>query len=168
LDEWEEAARQEVERQAFINASLGLRDFCATWNNKKDQQCNKQGKWKPTNWSQKGSRDPNAIDVDVTWVQDFPDKEKKERQWTEGRCFACNKQGHIKHNCLIERKGSGTKTSHPESTVRLTQIEEEEGIDKKGMQSTTSNMDSLMAQLRGMSLEEKDEMIDAFIGQENF
>jgi hypothetical protein len=35
LDDWEEAARQEVEHQAFIDTSLGPREFRG--NSKKDQ-----------------------------------------------------------------------------------------------------------------------------------
>jgi len=34
LDEWEEAARKEVEQQAFINASLGPQEFHGSWGNK--------------------------------------------------------------------------------------------------------------------------------------
>jgi hypothetical protein len=37
LDAWEEVARQEVEWQVFIDASLGLREFWGQWSNKKDQ-----------------------------------------------------------------------------------------------------------------------------------
>jgi hypothetical protein len=36
LDDWEEAVRKEVERQAFIDASLGPKEFCGPWNNKKN------------------------------------------------------------------------------------------------------------------------------------
>jgi hypothetical protein len=46
LEAWEEAAWREVERQAFINASLGPKEFCGNWNLKKDQCRDKQGKWR--------------------------------------------------------------------------------------------------------------------------
>ena len=44
LDEWEEATRKEVERQAFIDASLGPREFRGPWSSHKDQHHDKQGK----------------------------------------------------------------------------------------------------------------------------
>jgi len=42
LDDWEEGARNEVERQAFIDASLGPKEFHRPWNNKKDLCQNQQ------------------------------------------------------------------------------------------------------------------------------
>jgi len=36
LDDWEEAAWKEVKRQAFIDASLGPREFCRNWSGKKE------------------------------------------------------------------------------------------------------------------------------------
>ena len=36
LDAWEEVARWEVEQQVFIDASLGPKEFCGQWGNKKD------------------------------------------------------------------------------------------------------------------------------------
>ena len=38
LDAWEEATRCEVERQAFIDASLGPKEYRGIWNGKRDQQ----------------------------------------------------------------------------------------------------------------------------------
>ena len=41
-------------------------------------------------------------------------------------------------------------------------------MDMKTDQTALPQAEGLMAQLRGMSTEERDEMIDALIGQENF
>ncbi len=43
LDTWEEAAQHKVERQAFIDASLGPKEFQGPWINKKDQRQDRQG-----------------------------------------------------------------------------------------------------------------------------
>ena len=45
------------------------------------------------------------MDVNVTRMQESIEKNQKEKQCTEGRCFACNKQGHIKRNCPLSVKG---------------------------------------------------------------
>ncbi len=36
------------------------------------------------------------MDVNITYMQDALDKDAKEKQCTEGQCFLCNKQGHLK------------------------------------------------------------------------
>jgi len=43
-----------------------------------------------------------------------------------------------------------------------------EGGSKSQESSTTQNMGEIMAKLQGMSIKEKDKMIDALIGQEDF
>jgi hypothetical protein len=68
LDKWEEAARQEVERQAFIDTSLGPKEFQNIWGNKQDYCCDQQGRWQRGNVGQKTEKDTDAIDVNVTRV----------------------------------------------------------------------------------------------------
>jgi len=104
-------------------------------------------------------------------VQGSDEKATREKQCSEERCFSCNRQGHLKRNCPTEGKGSDlVKSSHAGSTVRTAQVksEEESGMDMRADQIELLRVDGLMAQLRGMSMEERDEMIDALIGQENF
>ena len=73
LDAWEEVARREVKRQAFIDASLGPREFCGLWNNKKDQKRNRQEQWRKGVPYQKSDRDPDAMEVDVVCASDSTD-----------------------------------------------------------------------------------------------
>ncbi len=81
LDTWEEAVRKEVECQAFIDASLRLREFRKSWTNKKekDQRCDRQGCWKCGGPEQRIKRDPDAMDVDAMRVQGAEADSKKER-----------------------------------------------------------------------------------------
>ena len=44
LDDWEEAACREVKCQAFIDASLGPREFRSGGNSKKEQRCDRPSK----------------------------------------------------------------------------------------------------------------------------
>jgi hypothetical protein len=68
LDDWKEAVHWKIKCQAFINASLGPRDPCGTWNNHRKQHYEKSRKWKLSNTYQKGEKNPDAMDVDVTQV----------------------------------------------------------------------------------------------------
>jgi len=82
LDTWKEAVRKEVEHQAFIDASLGLREFRKSWTTKreKDQHRDCQGRWKRGGPEQRTERDPDAMDVDAMHVQGAKANSKKERQ----------------------------------------------------------------------------------------
>jgi hypothetical protein len=48
------------------------------------------------------------MEVDATWVQDHNEKNTKDKQKTEGRCFLCNKQGHLKRQCPDNPKRSNS------------------------------------------------------------
>jgi hypothetical protein len=168
LDDWEEVACWEVERQAFIDTSLGPQEFQG--NSKKDQQCDKPGKWKRGTY-QKAEWDPDAIDVNIACMQNSNEMATKEKQCSEGRCFLCNKMGHLKRNCPAGGKGNNPAKSFCASpVVRTTQVQSEEdnGMDMKTDQMALLQAEGLMAQLWGMLIEERDEMIDTLIRQENF
>ena len=44
-------------------------------------------------------RDPNAMDIGRTRARATLTKEEKQKLQAEGRCFRCQKQGHISRNC---------------------------------------------------------------------
>jgi len=74
LNDWKEAARREVERQAFINTSLGPQEFCGPWGSKRDQCHDRQGKWKKEIPYHQLVKGPNAMEVDAVHVQDSTEK----------------------------------------------------------------------------------------------
>ncbi len=171
LDTWKEAARREVERQAFIDASLGPREFCAPWNNKKDQKWDRQGRWRKGVPYQKSDRDLDVMEVNVVCALDSTDPNTWEKQCSEGRCFLCNKQGHLKRNCPSqEKRGSPSKVLYSPPTARLAQVEENKTDDTKTLVDKMMGQDwtEVMTKLRKMNLEEWDEIIDALINQEGF
>jgi hypothetical protein len=111
------------------------------------------------------------MDINVTCMQDSETKATRKKQHLEGRCFLCNKLRHLKRDCPNDRKGGNpSKSSHFGSTVRTTQVQDKEANERnvRADQMMLPQMDGIMAQMRGLSMEEKDEMIDALIGQENF
>ena len=55
------------------------------------------------------------------------DKDKKDRLRKEGRCFFCEKQGHLSRQCL--KKQGGAKPiapATPKPQVRVTKVVEED------------------------------------------
>ena len=58
--------------------------------------------------TKKERRDPNVMEVDAAQVQDLDEKNTKDKQKTEGRCFLCNKQGHLKRQCPNNPKRSNS------------------------------------------------------------
>jgi hypothetical protein len=171
LDAWEEAARKEVERQAFIDASLGPWEFRKNWMNKRDQRCDCQGRWRRGGSEQKAERDPDAMDVDAIHLQGIEGENRKDKQKVEGRCFLCNKQGHLKRDCPTKGKeGPSSKRFMPSTTIRAAYSDEKMPNDNIADQESTKpqRVEDLMTRLRGMTVEEKDEVIDALVCEENF
>jgi len=109
------------------------------------------------------------MDVNVTRVQSGLDQEAKERQWSEGCCFLCNKQGHLKRNCPTSRRGnSSTKISLMRLITKEAQVEQEKDGDFEDTKMTQHRRDRLMTKLCGMSMQERDKVIDALINQKDF
>jgi hypothetical protein len=111
------------------------------------------------------------MDVDVTRMQNSNKTATKEKQHSKGCCFLCNKMGHLKRNCPTSGKGNNPAKSFctgPAVCATQVQSEEDDRMDMKTDQTALPQAEGLMAQLWGMSTEERDEMIDALIGQENF
>jgi hypothetical protein len=111
------------------------------------------------------------MDVDVARMQNSDEMATKEKQCSKGRCFLCNKMGHLKRNCPTGGKGNNpAKSFHASPAVHTTQVQSEEDnrMDMRTDQMAPLQAEGLMAQLRGMLTEERDEMINALIRQENF
>jgi len=170
LDDWEEAVRKEVERQAFIDASLGPREFHRNWNTKQDQKRDRQGKWRRGGAELKVDRDHDAMDVNVVYLPEVKDKEEREKQCIEGCCFTCNKQGHVKRNCPSAKQDESPRRSCPVSSAQAVQTNGDRGSEVKrdAEGPAPKDVEDLMTKLRGMSVDEKEEVIDALVTQENF
>ena len=167
LDAWEEAAWREVKQQAFIDASLGPREFKIRENTQKDQQRDRQGKWKKGNFYQKIEKDSNAMDPDMTCIQEYPDKWAKEKQLSKGCCFKCNKQGHMKRDCPTKERAH-----KPQGPLNAKVLSLKENLGLEVVSETDSSrlqeMGDLMTKLRGMLMEDKDEVINTLLWQEDF
>jgi Zinc knuckle len=80
----------------------------------------------------KEHKDPFAMDVDVIWARTM-DKDKKDRLQKEGRCFFCEKQGHLSRQC--PKKQGGTKPitpAAPKPQARVTKTAEEDETTQVG------------------------------------
>jgi len=108
------------------------------------------------------------MDINMTCVQDPVKKSQKEKQCTEGWCFSCNKQEHIKRNCPLNGKeGSSLGPNQPTPTAQVTQAERQSSEEATSAMSpplTLQETKDWMFRLHRMSIEEKDEVIDALMG----
>jgi Zinc knuckle len=80
----------------------------------------------------KEPKDPFAIDIDAIRAGTM-DKDKKDRLQKEGRCFFCEKQGHLSRQC--PKKQGGTKLvmpATPKPQVRTTKSVEEDETTQVG------------------------------------
>jgi hypothetical protein len=80
----------------------------------------------------KEHKDPFAIDVDTIRARTM-DKDKKDRLQKEGRCFFCEKQGHLSRQCL--KKQGGTKLvmpAAPKPQARATKLVKEDETTQVG------------------------------------
>jgi hypothetical protein len=111
------------------------------------------------------------MDVDAIHLQGIEGKNRKDKQKAEGRCFLCNKQGHLKRDCPTKGKeGPLSKRFTPSTTIRAAYSDEKMPNDNIADQESTKpqRVEDLMTRLRGMTVEEKDEVIDALVCEENF
>ena len=80
----------------------------------------------------KEPKDPFAMDVDAIRVNTM-NKDKKDRLWKEGRCFFCEKQGHLSWQCPKKQGGIKLVTpATPKPQARSTKAEEEDETTQVG------------------------------------
>jgi hypothetical protein len=53
-------------------------------------------------WTHQNYHDPNAMDIDMGHFTPLTDEEKQ-KLWDTGRCFRCQKKGHIAKYCLTKQ-----------------------------------------------------------------
>jgi hypothetical protein len=101
--------------------------------------------------------DPNAMDTRADRFRSFKPRQSKsrvttttdvEKQRSEGRCFTCNKQGHISRNCPDK------KTSKTPAKARKTETEESE--DETVAEASDNNVNAFIR--LGKSLPEDDKL----------
>ena len=127
IDDWYAAAREEVMRQQMIRASMGPR---------KKEYMNKKPHREPSGKFGFKKKDPNAMEIDAAVVGEGSDspnwrerhgslteQEKKKRQ-TEGRCFLCGRQGHMRRNCQRRNDGKGKETKACQANIEETREQE--------------------------------------------
>ena len=80
----------------------------------------------------KKHKDPFAIDIDVIRAGTM-DKDKKDKLQKEGRCFFCEKQGHLSRQCP-KKQGSNKSVmpAAPKIQVRTTKSAEEDEATQVG------------------------------------
>ncbi len=86
---------------------------------------------------------------------------------SKGRCFKCNKQRHMKRDCPTNERAH--KPQEPPN-AKVLSLKENPGLEAvlETDSSRPQEMGDLMTKLHGMLMEDKDKVIDALLGQEDF
>ena len=159
INEWQRALRNEIQRREMIDATLGARTESHPFSRNKFLGKTKEG---PRRWQ----RDPDAMDVDAAIMGTdtkkgdgkLSENEKKKRQ-AEGRCFTCGRQGHMSRACPKKRDGEKAKNAR-KAEIKNQQEEEKEGREDAASAPPPYNSEGMMAQIRSMNTEERDEFLD--------
>jgi hypothetical protein len=88
------------------------------------------------------------MDVNIMRMQNSDEMAIKEKQRSEGRCFLCNKMGHLKRNCPTGGKGNNPAKSFcagPVVCATQVQSEEDDGMDMRTDQMALPQAEGLMA-----------------------
>ncbi len=88
----------------------------------------------------------------------------KEKWQTERRCFACDKREHLKRNCPTPRKETMSKAVQCVPKGDVTHIEQGWGLDP----SMPIDVNDMTIKLKGMSIAERDKVIDTLLRQKGF
>jgi hypothetical protein len=131
------------------------------------------------------------MDVDATSMGDgdwtgwkerrgLNEAERKKRQ-TEGRCFLCGRQGHMRRACPKRKEDGGKRSGNPSRTerARAATTEPETGGSQLNESEQTSNgvpesppaydPDSLISHIKTLSINQRDELLDKLMeGDEGF
>jgi hypothetical protein len=107
-------------------------------------------KWNPHAKTDKKrpEKDPDAMDVDRTQMSDS----KKEELMRAGKCFRCEKQGHLSRDCPTKFKAREAKIE-PAPT---------KGKKKAENPSEPPPYDSLLKQINACSMEERQKLLESF------
>ena len=149
LDEWQEAARTEVLRQAQINADLGPNPFPRR-EGPRNPQRQQGGGYRP--------RDPSlaTVPMDLSMGRlggNLSDADKK-KLMDEGRCFYCKEKGHRANRCP-KKPRQRPSTIVPPSRARVTEAPNDEG--------TKEDVRDLRMQLQAMTTKDRGDLLDSLM-----
>ena len=122
---------------------------------KRETQGNKFSKWaaKENYREKKKEQDPDAMDVDFN--QMHPDK--KEQLMKAGKCFRCEKQGHLSRECPTRNKASIR-----EATVETPK--QSKGKEKALPKEPTEppSYESLLKGINACTMEDRQKLLEVF------
>jgi N-acetylmuramoyl-L-alanine amidase CwlA len=102
-------------------------------------------------WNKKGTKGRVSATAPSTPPKDT------EKQRAEGRCFNCNKQGHISRNCPDKNKGKPKTPNKP--TVQARKIKTENSRSDADSEPEADDPDSFIKRTRAMKEDHKREIM---------
>jgi hypothetical protein len=154
LDKWQAAARQIVQRNRLIDVKIGPWRPREHKPNQKWVQ-NQEGKF------YRRSHDPdtmdiNTVDIDPTDTELASDEEERK---PPARCYYCNSLGHTRADC---HKHKAAREDEPDTETRV-QATNQRIMEPERTQRVLQ--ESLMAHIRSMRMEDRDDFLDHILSQ---
>jgi Retrotransposon gag protein len=100
-------------------------------------------------------RDPDAMDVDFTQMS----PEKKKQLMDSGKCFRCEKYGHLARTCPTKKGASIQEVKEEPAPSRPPTPKKEKGKAKK---DDPPSYDSLLKQINACSMEDRRKILEVF------
>ena len=104
------------------------------------------------------------MDIDVAQLQRSVDQNLMEKQRNKRHCFICNQLGHLRCNCPATKESATSKETQGASKMHSIWF-------KQGMALNPSKLmdiGNLLAKLRRMSIEDRDNIIDTLRNHKEF
>ena len=162
LDQWQENARREVRRMGIIKGALGERGNY--------HLSTKLAKWRTVSQQYKsGRRKDEAVpmEIDAAKISKDPKKEEEAtRLKREGRCFKCQKQGHMKKACPDwgqQEKGKPPPYQPKARATTLPTIKEEGPSSKENL-----DLKQLARSIHTLDDQRTEELFELIMDREDF
>jgi hypothetical protein len=106
------------------------------------------------------------MDVDMAHIDAALTTEEQQKRKKEGRCYYCNRQGHMKRECpKLKDEGKGKETPF-KAKARVAKIEEEKEEPREET-PPAYDPETLMAHIKKMKIEDRDDFLDWLLVQDN-
>jgi Retrotransposon gag protein/Zinc knuckle len=161
FQQWVDAARAEQAKWAEWGAH-GFQERVKRYKESKDSKCT----WQERAKNRQKDRRSDAMDVDNVQVNAMTDAEK-DSLMKKGACFFCKEPGHMARVCPKKKGRTNTWKTAPKRVVAKeataakaepSEEPEEEDDDKE----------TFLGKVRGMSREQREELMDSMLKDEGF
>jgi hypothetical protein len=151
---WVCAAQKYQQKYLLVQANLGDRQLKDPV---KGQKSHSKEQWQQA--LQQKQKDPNAMEIDRVRARQITTDERMDLM-KAGKCFTCQKQGHLSHNCPQRSSRPHINVRASTSQVKIEDDEEEDILKTKArIGKTKYSADKIIEIMRNAEDDDKDKVI---------